>query len=105
MTKSTILHISRLKFYHDGSLDKYFIISNLFTSENSMVVQIIMNLVDTDNGLMVLVLWRRFTDSEDTVQAVAQIYKDVPKMVLKLLRRKNTPHSLAEKYVQKLRLE
>lgn len=46
-----VVHMSSLKFYHDASLDKENIMSHVLTSENGMVVHLLVCLVDTNEGL------------------------------------------------------
>lgn len=52
------IHGSRLKFFHDPSLDKEAIMSHVVSSETGMPVQRLMRLVEADTGLMVQVRWR-----------------------------------------------
>lgn len=97
-------HISRLNFYHDPSLDTEAIMSHVITSETGMVVQGLLKLVDTDDGLKVQVRWRGLPDSEDTLEPLLQIYEDVPDLLMKLLRRKNAPWDLVERAQRELHL-
>lgn len=88
------VHGSLLKFYHDPSLDTERIMSHVLSSETGMQVQRLMRLVETDDGLMVLVRWKGLPNSEDTMEPVKKIHEDVPVLLEKLLCRKNTPTNL-----------
>ena len=57
----------------------------------------LMSLVDTEDGLKVIVRWKGLPNSEDTEEPLERVFEDVPQMLLRLLRRKNTPAPLAEK--------
>lgn len=54
------VHVSRLIFYHCRSLDKTEIWSYVLNSETGMLVQRLMSLLDTDNGLIVQICWVDF---------------------------------------------
>lgn len=98
------VHITRLKFYHDASLDTNAIMSHIVSSETGMVVHRLMELVQTNDGIHVRIRWRGLPDSEDTLEPVAQVYQDVPDLLLKLLKRKNTPVHLANQLREELHL-
>lgn len=98
------VHVSRLKFYHDSSLDTKAILSHLISSETGMVVQRLMSLVDYEDELKVCVRWKGLSPSEDTEEPVENIYQDVPDLFKKLLERKNTPPHLVAKAKRILRL-
>lgn len=91
------VHCTRLKFYHDPSLDTEAIMSHVISSETGMPVQRLMRLVDSDDGIMVQVRWRGLPESEDTLEPVQKVFEDVPQLLEKLFRRKNTPASLVSK--------
>ena len=91
------VHATRLKFYRDSSLDQTVVMSHVLSSERGMPVARLIKLVNTSEGLKVLVRWKGLPHSEDTLQPLGQLYEDVPQMVLRLLQRKNTPPNLAEK--------
>lgn len=98
------VHCTRLKFYHDPSLDTEAIMSHAISSETGMPVQRLMQLVDTDDGIMVQVRWRGLPPSGDTFEPLAAIYDDVPTLLRKLLQRRNTPGDLKRKAVASLGL-
>ena len=89
------IHGSRLKYYHDRSLDTEAILSHVISSETGMPVARLMKLVDTPDGLKVQVRWKGLSISEDTLEPLKRIYEDVPNMLERLLKRKNTPIELA----------
>lgn len=95
------IHESRLKFYHDASLDKTAIMSHVLSSETGMEVQRLMPIVETDDGLKVQARWKGLTNADDTLEPLQEIHEDVPDLLLKLLQRKNTPADV----VHKARLE
>lgn len=90
-------HCSRLKFYHDSSLDQKAIMPNVIASETGMPVQRLLRLVDADEGLKVLVCWRGLPGSEDTLEPPEKVYEDVLQLFEKPLCRKNTPMDLVRK--------
>lgn len=61
-----VLHGSRLKFYHDRSLEERSVISDVVSLETSMPVARLMALIDDPNGLIVHVRWKGLEPSEDT---------------------------------------
>ena len=91
------VHGSRLKFYRDGLLNQEVILSHVLSSETGIPVARLMRLGDTEDGLKVIVRWKGLPNSEDTEESLERVFEDVPQMLLRLLRRKNTPVSLAEK--------
>lgn len=91
------IHGSRLKFYHDASLDTNAIMSHVLSSETGMVVQRLLELVESPDGLKVRIRWKGLPASEDTEEPIKNVYEDVPVLLEKLLKRKNTPAHLADK--------
>ena len=90
-------HVSSLKFYKDSSLDKEAIMPHVLSSETGMPVSRLLRLLDTEDGIKVLVRWKGLPDTEDSAEPLQNVYEDVPQLLLKLLNRKNTPQDLAEK--------
>lgn len=99
------VHGSRLKFYHDASLDTKAIMSHVVASETGMPVQRLMRLVESDDGLMVQVRWKGLPESEDTLEPIGKVYEDVPQLLLKMLRRKAVSSDLVSKARRTLSLE
>lgn len=64
--------------------------SHALTSETGMTIQRLLFLIDTENGFLVQVRWCGLPESEDTHEPLEEIYKDVPQLLMKLLRCKNT---------------
>lgn len=89
------VHGSRMKFYSDSSLDTVAIMSHVLSSETGMQVARLMRLVESPNGIQVQVRWSGLSPEEDTLEDIGRVYEDVPKMLLRLLDRKNTPKDLA----------
>ena len=98
------VHVTRLKFYHDDSLNEEAILSHVVHSETGMVVHRLKKLVEVDGELMVQIRWRGLPDSEDTLEPIKQVYDDVPTLFEKLLSRKNTPVALAIRARNELQL-
>lgn len=59
--------------------------SHVVASETIMPIQRLMRLVESDDGLMAQVRWKGLQKSEDTPNPIANFYKDVPGMLLKML--------------------
>lgn len=76
------IHVSRFKFYLEGSLDTKVVLSHVFQSKARKVVHRLMILVESDDDLMVQVQWREFFASKDTYEVFGRIYKDVPQLLL-----------------------
>lgn len=91
------VHGTRLKFYHDASLDQNGIMSDVVSSETGMPVSRLLNLVETKECLLVHVRWKGLGKEEDTLEPLDRIYKDMPVLLKRLLLRKRTPKKLAEK--------
>lgn len=83
------VHVTRLKFYHDELLDTEAIMSNVVTSETGMTAHRVMKLVDIEDGIKVRIRWHGLAESKDTL---AQVYQDVPQLLLKLLLRPKNNH-------------
>lgn len=98
------VHISRLKFYCENSVDKEAVMSHVLLSETRTVVQRLMPLEGAEDGLIVEVRWHGLPESEDTLEPIEQTYKNVPQLYIKLLHRKNTPSDLADKASQDLQI-
>lgn len=90
------IHISRFKVYSDSSLDTEIIMSHVLKFETGMVVQHLMGLAESDDGLLVQVCWREFSASEDTCEPHGQVYKNVTHLLLERLCLKNVPGVLEE---------
>lgn len=60
-----------------------------------MPVARLLKLVVQKHELIVLARWKGLSTFEDTLEPIHREYKDVSKMVLRLLRQKNTPPDLA----------
>lgn len=78
--------------------------SHVLMSETGMVFQLLMRILETKDGLMVIVLWLGLPESGNTMEALVQIYEDVPQEMLKLLRHKNVPADLVDKARRELHL-
>lgn len=98
------VHASRLKSYLEASLNEDAILPPVVESEIGMEVQRLPGLVDTDNGLMIQVLWRGFLSRRTLWSRWKKNYVDVPELLLNFLRHKNTPTELAEKARRTLHL-
>jgi len=97
-------HASRLRFYSDSALNTEAIMSHVLTSETGMPVQRLLRLENGPDGLMVAVRWRGLPTSADTLEPIARIHEDVPRMLQNLLNRKSTPRNLRELAKSKLGL-
>ena len=93
----TEVHVSRLKLFRDSVIDEEAIMSHVLQSETGMVVTRLLGIEETENGYHVRVRWKGLGPDEDTLEPIAQVYKDVPELFEKLLQRKSTPKDLAEK--------
>lgn len=71
--------------------------SHVLTSETGMIVQRLVRLEETANGLRIAVCWKGLPHSEDILEPLDVMYYDVPQMVERLLLRNNLPLGLAEK--------
>lgn len=91
------VHVSRLKFYSDRSLDTTAIMSHVLSSETGMIVARLMRLEEVVDKMYVVVRCKRLPNSKDSREPVEQVYEDVPDMLHRLLKRKNTPQDLTEK--------
>lgn len=90
-------HGNRLKFHHDGSLDKEAIVSYIILSEMGMPLQRLIRLEGTKEGMMVLVCWRGLRVSKDTLEPLAKLYEFAAQSRETLFIRKNTSQELVEK--------
>lgn len=70
--------------------------SHIRNSETGMIDHRLVGLVKTEEGLKVQVRWQGLLNSEDNFKNIWQIYADVPTLLLKVLKRKNTPSSLVQ---------
>lgn len=89
------IHGSRLKYYRDSSLDEMVIMSHVLSSETGMPVARLLKLVKVDDVLNVQVRWKGLSPQEDTFEPLQNVFEDVPNMLDRLLKRKNTPQDLA----------
>lgn len=90
-----LLHGSRLKYYHDASIEEKSIMSHVHCSETRMTVARLMNLVKVGKDFKVLVRWKGLTPRDDTLEPPENVFQDVPKMLERLIVRKSTPDNLA----------
>lgn len=99
------VHGTRLKFYSDDALDTTALMSHVLSSETGMPVSRLLRLVQKDTELFVSVRWKGLSPSENTLEPLLRVYEDVPGLLVKLLRRKNTDASLRSRACAKLGLE
>lgn len=88
------VHIARLKFYADDSLDATAIMSHVIASETGMPVARLMGIQESSDGLVVHVRWKGLPHSEDTLEPILKVFEDVPVMLTNLLKRKSIPKRL-----------
>lgn len=91
------VHGTRLKYYHDASLNTTAILSHVLSSETGMPVSRLLKLIEQDGELFVSVRWKGLSPEEDTMEPLKRVYEDVPQLLLKLLKRQNTPSRLPAK--------
>lgn len=96
------VHGCRVQFCHDPSLDKEKIMSHVISSETGMPLSQLLKLVDKKKGPHFLVRSKGLENSEDSLEPLAQIYSDVSKMLLRLLRRTSITFLLAKRAKQEL---
>lgn len=70
---------------------------HVLKSETGMIVHCLVRLVESSTGGKIQVFRRGIPDLKDTIQRMWQIYKDVPDLLLKLLKRDNTHPALVQK--------
>eukprot|EP00171_Calliarthron_tuberculosum_P023682 IDg23682t1 len=83
-------------FYSDLDLNTTAIMPHVLASETGMPVQRLMNLVQSADGIEVVVRWRGLPNSADTTEPLQRIYEDVPQMLINLFNRKSTPRHLVD---------
>lgn len=71
-----------------GSLDRKEIRSPFLSSETGVLVQRLMYLADSDNGLVDQNRWRGLSKLDDTVESQKNIYEEVLRLLLNLVCRK-----------------
>lgn len=86
---------SRLKFYSDACVDEKVIMSHVLSSETGIPVSRLMELVKVNNEINVLVRWKG-SPQDNTLEPLHNVHEDVPIMLDRLLKRKNTPLDLAQ---------
>lgn len=72
------IHITRLKYDHDASLDKEEIILHVPSSETGMHVSHLTALEENNDELVVHVRWHGLPEADDTYEPLARIQQDVP---------------------------
>lgn len=100
----SIAHGTRLKFYHDPSLDTTAIMSHVLSSETGMPVARLLRLVEEDGQLFVAVWWKGLGKDEDSLEPIGRVHEDVPQLLHKLLARKNMPAHLRTRALAELGL-
>lgn len=98
------IHACRLKFFSNDQLNKSVIMSHILYSETGMEVQRLLKIIDSTDGLFVLVRWKGLPPDEDSLEPLQNIYNDVPVMTRKLLNRKNTPDNIRKQAKKELGL-
>ena len=98
------IHRTRPKFYSDDFLNQTAIMQHVVKSEHGMPVSRTQNLIETEQGLAILVRWKGFPDSPDSIEPLQQVYEDVPQLLFKLFNRKITPASLVSEDREQLKL-
>lgn len=91
-----LIHGSRLKNYSNSSVGKEDIMLHILSSETGMLVGRLMNMVKVDDALKAEI-WRKGLSSQnDTLKPLQNVFRDVPSMIDRLLKRKNSPTDLAQ---------
>lgn len=98
------VHGIRLWFHRDSAMNAEAIMSHVVSSETGMPVPRLIQLVDSDDWVMVQICWGGLPESEDTLEPVRKVNKDVSALFLKFLGRKNTAEYLVSKTRQVLHL-
>lgn len=93
--KVDVVHGSRLKYYHDASLNQTAIMTHVVNSETGMQVSRLMRLIKREGQIMVQVRWKGLSPYDDTFEPVQNVLEDVPQMLSNLLKRSATPQDLA----------
>lgn len=70
--------------------------SHVLSSETGMPVARLINLVKVDDALKVLVRWKGLSSQNDSLEPLQYVFEDVPQMLNRLLKRKNTPAESAQ---------
>lgn len=91
------IHGSRLKFYSDASLEEKLVLSHVLSSETGIRVSRLLNLCEDNGQLFVVVRLKGLPVEDDKMELLLCVYEDVPKLVVKMLARKNVPRNLHEK--------
>lgn len=88
---------TRLKFYTDNTSDTTAILSHVLASETGMPVLRPLQLVEDNGNLCVSIRWKELSSTEDTLEPLHRVYKDVSKLLVKLLHCKTTNAYLSKK--------
>lgn len=62
-----------------------------------MPVSSMLFLVETDEGIEVLVMWKGLSYGEDTLEPIQKVNEDVPKLFVKFLELRSTSQGLSRK--------
>lgn len=72
-------------FYRDKDLDGREIFTHVLSSETGMVVARLPRIKKTDGVLFVAVRWKGLLASDDTLEPIPRVHKDVPDLLRTLL--------------------
>ena len=88
----------RLKFYRDSALDSEAVMTHVLSSETGMPVSRLLDITEGDKGqLFAKLRWKGLTPADDTLEPLANVFEDAPRLVHKFLKRRSTPQALVEK--------
>ena len=77
---------------------------HVVVSETGMPLSRPMEFVESESSLNVLVRWNAITNSEDTLEPIAQVFGGVPKLIENRIKRKNTQTLLTDSSKSELHL-
>lgn len=98
------IHASRIKFYHEPSLNQKLIMDHVLSSEIGMPVSRLFRLIESEGKIKVLMRWNGLSNNDETMEPLAQVYEYVPDLLKKLSARRNTPKALARKVRAQFRI-
>lgn len=81
----------------DSDIDEIEIMSHIIQSETGTIISLLVTLKENSNGLHDLIHWKGLEETEDTLEPIVRVSKDVPQLIENILNRKSTPANLATK--------
>lgn len=85
---SETVHGTRLRGYHNASVNRTAILFHVLSSETGLLVSRSLKLIEQHGKLFVVVRWKSLSSEENNIEPLKRIYDDVPQPTTQFIKQK-----------------